>query len=247
MTITTRIAAAGLAIALLAGCSGGDDPAEPTAASASPSPSVAALDDRPVDEQLIEAIQAGDVDLARLALDAGADPNGEVGDDLSALHAAVVREDPDLVTALLDAGADPAAVGPYDRTPLHQAASMGASPDIVFALVDAGAPLDAFSSARINASPLHEAAYAGHVETTQALLEAGAPIDLPNPVYGASALFVAAFADRAEVVETLALAGADVNFVELDGDTPLDVALASNSQDSVSVLESFGAVSGADL
>ncbi|GIG55149.1 ankyrin repeat domain-containing protein [Demequina activiva] len=250
-TILARAAAAGAGLLLLAGCSTASDGESSTVtsatASADPGASAAALDDRPLDEQLAEALRAGDAALVALAVEAGADPGLEVASGTTALMAAVIRDDAALVDVLLDAGADPAAVGSSGYTALHHAAANDVDPAIIASLASAGAPFDVFATTSVNGSPLHLAAYDGNVRAVQALIEAGAPIDLPNPGFGASAIFVAAFANHPDVIETLALAGANVNLVEADGDTALDVALASGHEEAAAALRQYGAATSGEL
>jgi len=237
-------------VLLLAGCTSSDGAADADLDQAlalpSPSESAAALDDRPLDEQLGAAIQSGDAATVSLALDAGADPNADIGGGASALSAAVVRDDSAMVAALIAAGADVTATSSTGETPLHLAADH-AGADVTRALLQAGAPVEVFDSSPFKASPLHAAAYSGNLEALQTMLEEGAPVDLANPEFGATALFFAAYWDRPEVVELLVIGGASVNYTELDGDTALDVAVAQGSADAAAALETHGGVTSADL
>ncbi|MEZ4405778.1 MAG: ankyrin repeat domain-containing protein [Polyangiales bacterium] len=100
--------------------------------------------------QLLRAINARDLDAARAALDAGADPNGTGGYNAkplltaASIHGdAVAREA--LVRLLLERGADPNDRGPYphDNRPVFYAAHCGYDP-VVRLLIDAGGlPRDA--------------------------------------------------------------------------------------------------------
>ena len=61
--------------------------------------------------------------LARLLLDAGADPDGSEDGGFTALHSAAQSGDEPLVRLLLERGADPARVAADGRTPIDLAAT----------------------------------------------------------------------------------------------------------------------------
>lgn len=68
-------------------------------------------------------------------------------------------------------------------------------------------------------TPLHHAAYAGHVEIIELLLEAGAEVDAPA-LNGGTPLMRAIQSSRPSCVEVLIKAGADVNVVNKTGVSP---------------------------
>ena len=72
-------------------------------------------------------------------------------------------------------------------------------------------------------TPLHCAAWKGHVEVAQALLDAGAHIDdhNMNEHWGTTPLHAAAHGNQAKVAELLIARGADVTARNLNQRTPL--------------------------
>lgn len=68
-------------------------------------------------------------------------------------------------------------------------------------------------------TPLHHAAYAGHVEIIELLLEAGAAVDAPA-LNGGTPLMRAIQSSRPSCVNVLLKAGADVNAVNKTGVSP---------------------------
>jgi ankyrin repeat protein len=93
------------------------------------------------------------------------------------------------------------------------------------------------------ATALHWAAYAEDVDTTAALLRAGAKVDVRNN-YGVSPLALAAKNGNARIIDLLMKAGADpndkINFLNAD-ETPLMHAARAGSLDAVNMLLLAGA------
>jgi ankyrin repeat protein len=98
----------------------------------------------------------------------------------------------------------------------------------VKAAIASGAKLNSFNSNGCTA--LHYAAYYGQLPAVQMLLDSGANVDLRSEESGAlgrgaSALWIAAGSDyvrdHGEIIRALIAAGADVDAQDLDGQTPL--------------------------
>lgn len=72
-------------------------------------------------------------------------------------------------------------------------------------------------------TPLHCAAWKGHVDAINALLSAGADVTThnQNDHWGTTPLHAAAHANQKEIVSLLIAAGADVNAKDMEGRTPL--------------------------
>lgn len=103
------------------------------------------------------------------------------------------------------------------RTPLHQAARMGAI-DVARSLLAEGA--DANAKDKEGNTPLHHALWEGHVEIAAMLIEHGAEVNARGRS-GQTPLHVAASKGHRELAVALVDKGADVNAKDENGTTPL--------------------------
>ena len=94
---------------------------------------------------------------------------------------------------------------------LHKAAREGDA-DRVRELLDAGADVNVRNAdkQRLQYTPLHWAAYYGHLEIAEILISRGADLDADDPYYS-TPLYLAAEQGYPEVVEFLISKGAKVN------------------------------------
>ena len=160
-----------LAVALLAGCGGDDQPAEPTGL-------------RAIDQRLLAAAYANDVATARRLVADGADVNAKDDSQQSAYLIATseVGDDPRLLELTLANGARVDDKDSYDGTGLIRAAERG-HPRIVRRLLEAGIDRDHVN--RLGWTALHEAVVLGdggpaHVATVRALVRGGVDTSVPD-------------------------------------------------------------------
>ena len=152
------------------------------------------------------------------------------------LMQAVLKNDLTAVKRLIAEGADvneksPVVGGPNDgQTPLLVACFNGFT-DIVRALLHAGAN-PRITDYLLKATPCHKAAFAGHPEPVKLLLEQGiVEIDAQGPYNGYTALHDGVWHGHADVVQVFLDAGVRMDFRGLDGQTPLELAVACGYDD----------------
>jgi ankyrin repeat protein len=198
-----------LALTALVGCAAEQSPA--TGASPSPSVSTPAVALSP-EQQMIDAIDAGDADAAQAVLDAGLSPDAPLGgpaiDPQLPLHRAAGADHTEIVTVLIDAGATVDATS-GGLTPLMLAAS-SAGADTVQALLDGGADASIPNHKFYSATAWHYAGREGNIPALQTFLDAGVDINLMDTTK-TTALIYAAFFGRADAVQFLLDNGADPN------------------------------------
>ena len=183
----------------------------------------------------------GDAVKSRMLIEHGADINVRTQQGQTPLMVAARRNgNADLVRLLLEKGADTKTPGDTTLIPAAQSGDV----DIMRLLIENGANVNCVSP-RIGETPLYHAAASGNVEAVRLLLAKGAN---PNAglknltrVIGGSTLDIgigkqtplmwAAPTGSLELIRALIDAGANVNAQDIQGMSPLMLAVASENQD----------------
>lgn len=141
---------------------------------------------------LVAAIEEGDIARVESCLEEGEDVNarlpmrGAPNDDYTPLAIAAREGSPEIVRMLLEKGANPRRViGLFLGTALHEASYFGHAD--VIKVMTAGNEREWVRPSELDAqgayngfTPLHDAVWHGHLEAAQALIQAGARLDLRN-------------------------------------------------------------------
>lgn len=210
------------------------------------------------------AAERSRVEVLKRLIEAGANVNAREYLDVTPLHWAAIRGPREAVKALIDARADVNAYCVQHDTPLGSAAAAG-NVEAAEELIKAGADVNggrnmtplalATRGGRVpmiellvkngakvndpNNPPLH---WAGKPQAAQALLDAGAKVDLRNR-HGQTALHLTTghWVPNAETVKLLIAAKADVNARSKTASTPLLEAIRHGDLDIVKLLVAAGA------
>ncbi|ALP53994.1 hypothetical protein Tel_13105 [Candidatus Tenderia electrophaga] len=220
---------------------------------------------------LLVAAAGGDVQVARLLLEHGADPNAREQDNRrnrmamakqsmgkdSALIVAVEKGHEEVARALIEAGAEVDYRGFMGKTPLYVAVENGRR-HLVELLLAHGADVSIESLAGL--SPLMEAAKTGNHRIVADLLQHNAnvnAIEEPELGYarevqagastGMTALMFAARAGHDKVVVQLLQAGAQTNIHNSDGESAQDMAADAGYGDIVQLLSPGSGVDSVTL
>jgi len=177
-------------------------------------------------DELIELVKAGDLGRVRAALSANfLLANQRLANGESPLMAALYRGHHDIVAALVDAGAE---------IDVFAAAATGRVDDLRRTLDERS--IDAY--AYDGWTPLHLAAFFGHLENVRLLLDARADVravsrnSLKNtPLHAATA------GRHADVALALLAHGADPAAIDAGGYTPLEIAKQNDLQAVVAAIK----------
>jgi len=129
---------------------------------------------------------------------------------------AAISQDISLLQALVDIGLDVNAANKMGVTPLMFAAAYN-SPEVIDFLIENGAAIEAISYIN-DMNALHFAAlFNPNPETSEALVRAGAELELATSTGSTAALLAASENRNMEVVERLAKLGADISLYDTSG------------------------------
>ena len=140
----------------------------------------------------------------------------------------------ELIRLLVERGADVHAADRSGQTPLHMAA-MGGKSGAAELLIDHKAEVNVATKLG-KSTPLHNAAWMGHVEACETLLKRGAKPDSQNRD-GRTPLHYAVGIQSKPLVELMMTHGADPTIKDKDGGSPIDWAKGKNRRDIVKLLE----------
>jgi len=192
----------------------------------------------PMDQRLIDAIDAGDVAAAKAALEAGANANALDATGRPLLARASRSAPAELVAVLLAIGANPNAADRIGFTPLFEAARDGRI-DAARELLQRGADAKRRAApAGLGMTPLHAAAAASPArpEMLRLRVKSGANVDALDAEH-ATPLAWAINADQAAAL-TLVDLGADPDIAPQDGDSPRRVAAERQLEKLLTAMDS---------
>ncbi len=189
---------------------------------------------------LFEAIDLH-VDLVKVMLKAGADPNITDHRKKSALFYAVESNAAEAAMALLEAGADPNLANENGETPLLEACgNEKIDIAVIRAMLERKADPNIAASGRNGLTPLIAAVREEREDVVDALLASGTAVDA-KVANGRTALIFAADSRLASVAKKLLDKGSDPNLADKDGIPPLAYAVRSGSVDVARLLLERGA------
>ena len=188
---------------------------------------------------LHRAAQASQLDLVRLLLEAGADPNVHENHMWTPMHEAAARGELEIVKELLNHKANPEVFQDRKWSPLRLALQACHSHVAEFLFDVEGVNIESLDI--IGETPLHEAAYRGLLDMVQELVQRGAVPERPNH-HGTTPLLYAAERGHPDVVKFLLdSCNADINRIDRSLNTPLHQASYHGNVEVVKALLERGA------
>ncbi|XP_067282389.1 transient receptor potential cation channel, subfamily N, member 1 [Pseudorasbora parva] len=179
-----------------------------------------------------------DVEMARVLVEFGANPDSKNNEWQTALHIAALEGDENMLKFLYLCKANPNILDKMDRSPLHIAAEQGHT-NVVEILTEKFKSC-VLARTKDGNTLLHIASQCGHPATALTLLRKGVLLHMPNKS-GAVCLHAAAKRGHAAVVKALLLKGAHVDATAKDGQTALHIAVENCKPQVVQMLLGFGA------
>lgn len=185
-------------------------------------------------KEFLDAVVAGNRDLVKVLLEekphlaSARNVNGD-----SAVMLAVYRGQREIAGLLVATGID---------VDLHEAAAVGAADRISELLESRPEEIDSYS--HDGWTPLHLAAFFGHIDATSVLVRAGANLGARSHSEVARSntpLHATVAAGHREIVRCLIEAGADCETVDTHGNTPLHIAAHGGDAELVRMLLDAGA------
>jgi cytohesin len=190
------------------------------------------------------AAETGDLAGVQAELDKGVDVDKEDLSGLTPLHYAARLVHKEIAELLIDKGANVNAVwGGIRVTPLHEAAWWGRK-EIAELIITAGADVNA----KVNdgRTPLAMAIDQNKPETADIIRKHGG-MTSAELLSGMTLLHIAVKEGKMETIELLIAKGADVNAMDRDVKTPLDLAEGTNNKEIADLLRKHGGKTGEEL
>ncbi|TQV80777.1 ankyrin repeat domain-containing protein [Denitrobaculum tricleocarpae] len=185
------------------------------------------------ERSLLRSVEAGNLEITGLLIDAGISPDAQNTSKQTALLTAAINGDKAITRLLLERGANVNKTNSMGRSPLLAAAWNG-NAALVSILLDGGAEIESTSNEGWNA--LMYAAWNGHASTVRALLKKGVKVDAVN-AQGWTALMNAAWNGHSEAVRVLLEHGANPGHETPAGETALLVASQQGHRETALLLE----------
>ena len=186
-----------------------------------------------LEDRLLSAIRAGDLDTALAVLKAGAAVEAAGSDGSNPLHHAAMAGDIDMALVLLKGGAWIEARDSGGCTALVHAAD-GGHTSLVLALRQKGAEVNTVD--HFGCTALHHAARGGHTDTVMVLLAAGAAVGVASDSKRRTPLHEAASGGHTGMARALVRGGACLDACDSHGCTPLHLAACQGHRDTARVL-----------
>jgi ankyrin repeat protein len=193
---------------------------------------------------LLDAALGNHMDIIRLLLKRGANPNIKMGTGESPLTDVVTEGgNTDSIRVLLDAGLNPNVGESLGNTPLSRAAMLTDGKDLVKLLLAHGAHVNGKFSGRV--TPLMNAAEGGNIASFGLILNAGADIKAQDES-GDSVLIHAVKSGKPEMVAIVIAefnrTHGDLNIRDHENKTALSFALDQHNDEITQILKVAGAV-----
>ncbi|TFH44092.1 MAG: ankyrin repeat domain-containing protein, partial [Lysobacterales bacterium] len=194
------------------------------------------------------ACRKGELEIARLLIDAGADLNVINEQGMTPLRQAIKSVNIDMVKLLLDRGATTDDNHPMWGSVMNQAIAStcqrGGGPELVEALIGSGIALDAGKVDGRGMTPLDWAVHFGNRRMAQLALDHGADVNLVSQGLGRTPLVTAVSKGSSELVSMLLEHGADVSVADRKGNPPVYYAVISGRTSILEDLLAHGATTG---
>ena len=179
--------------------------------------------------QLQLAVQAGNVDLARLLVTHGADVTAQDERGSTLLHVATRTDSVDIARFLVEHGVDATVRDNDGLTPLRLAVRLGRV-NLVRFLIEHGEDMAASDSYDGGSTLLHEASRSGRVDVSRLLIEHGA-VATARDEHGSTPLHLAMRQGSEYLACLLIEHGADITVTDKTGSTPLHCAVQEGRED----------------